>query len=201
MKKTVFLCLLLSLILSCSKNTPKPKLDTNKLQEKAKEALAYCKRKGLNTEYCILVDMGRHSGLYRLFVWNFKHQKIVKQGLVSHGCGNQPWGMTLSKNKVKFSNTANSHCSSKGKYRIGARAYSKWGIHIKYWLHGLEKTNSNAVKRVVVLHSWDKVQEKERFPNGTPEGWGCPAVSNEMMRYLDKKLRFAQRPVLLWIYE
>ncbi|MBS9768022.1 MAG: murein L,D-transpeptidase catalytic domain family protein [Flavobacteriaceae bacterium] len=201
MKKTVLLCLLLSLVLSCSKNTPKPKLDRNKLQEKTKEALFFCERKGLNTEYCILVDMGRHSGLYRLFVWDFKHQKSVKQGLVSHGCGNQPWGMTLSKDEVKFSNTPDSHCSSKGKYKIGARAYSQWGIHIKYWLHGLEQTNSNAVKRVIVLHSWDKVQEEERFPKGTPEGWGCPAVSNEMMRYLDEKLRFAQRPVLFWIYE
>ncbi len=30
--------------------------------EKAKEALEYCKNKGFNTDFCILVDMGIHSG-------------------------------------------------------------------------------------------------------------------------------------------
>ncbi|WP_317616906.1 murein L,D-transpeptidase catalytic domain-containing protein, partial [Elizabethkingia miricola] len=42
-------------------------------------------------------------------------------------------------------------------------------------MHGLEETNSNALKRVIVFHSWDKMSDEEVFPKGSPEGWGCPA--------------------------
>ncbi|WP_371267650.1 hypothetical protein [Flavobacterium sp.] len=28
---------------------------------------------------------------------------------------------------------------------------------MKYWLHGLESTNNNKVKRIVVLHTWNAV--------------------------------------------
>ncbi|MFA7446734.1 MAG: murein L,D-transpeptidase catalytic domain-containing protein, partial [Flavobacteriaceae bacterium] len=81
------------------------------------------------------------------------------------------------------------------------RDYSSWGIKIKYWLHGLEATNSNAMQRVVVLHSWEAVSDDEIYPNVSPLSWGCPAVSNEFMEFLDQKLQVAQKPVLLWIIE
>jgi hypothetical protein len=101
--------------------------------------------------------------------------------------------------KVKFSNTDNSHCTSAGKYKIGKRDYSTWGINVKYWLHGLEQTNSNAEKRIVVLHSWADVPDREIFPGYAPLSWGCPAVSDNFMRKLDTKLQKTKKPVLLWI--
>jgi hypothetical protein len=65
----------------------------------------------------------------------------------------------------------------------------------------MEKTNSNALKRTVVLHSWDAIPNQETYPDGIAESWGCPAVSNDFMTALDKILRVKTRPVLLWIYK
>ena len=103
--------------------------------------------------------------------------------------------------KAKFSNKSNSHCSSIGKYKIGKRDYSSWGVNIKYWLHGLEETNNKAVERVVVLHSWSAVSDLEIHPNYSPLSWGCPAVSDNFMRHLDSLLQQSPKPVLLWIVE
>jgi predicted aconitase len=89
----------------------------------------------------------------------------------------------------------------KGKYKIGKRDSSQWGIKIKYWLHGLEKSNETAVDRVVVLHSWEAVSNEEVYPEVSPLSWGCPAVSNDFMKKLDEKLKIAKKPVLLWIVD
>lgn len=69
---------------------------------------------------------------------------------------------------------------------------------MNYLLHGKEKTNSNAVKRAIVLHSWEAVSNDEVYPNGTPEGWGCPAISNESMKEIDEILK-QNKNVLMWI--
>ncbi|MDQ3100800.1 MAG: murein L,D-transpeptidase catalytic domain family protein [Bacteroidota bacterium] len=84
--------------------------------------------------------------------------------------------------------------SANGRTAIG-------GSGIKYVLHGLEPTNSNAQMRYVVFHSWEMVPDEEPYPDGTPEGWGCPIVSNNAMRLIDPKLKASQKPVLMWIYE
>ena len=172
----------------------------NRMKLKAKEALSYCESENFNTDYCILIDMSIHSGLNRFFVWDFKTDTISKSFLVSHGCGENPWSADFSKENPNFSNEDGSHCSSLGKYKIGQRAYSNWGIHIKYVLHGLEKTNSNALSRYVVFHSWEEVSNEEIYPSGTPEGWGCPTISNENFQLLAHILQKSKKPVLLWVY-
>lgn len=164
-------------------------------------ALVYSKRKGLNQEYCILVDMSKHSGKKRLFLWSFSEKRVVLSGLCSHGCGEAQWASDETKTSPVFSNTPESHCSSLGKYKIGKRGYSNWGINVNYKLHGLEKSNSNAYKRIIVLHSWVDIPDKEPYPAGTPEGWGCPSVSNSVMRKLDAILKKQKKPMLLWIYK
>lgn len=156
--------------------------------------------KGYNTNYCILVDMSLPSGVKRFMIWDFRKNAILVSGLVSHGCGINPWSGIWSKDKPTFSNVANSHCSSLGKYQVGDRAASAWGIHIKYYLKGLESTNSNAFIRNVVLHSWERVPDNEVYPNGTPEDWGCPAISNNIMKEVDALLRKQKKHLLLWIY-
>jgi hypothetical protein len=147
------------------------------------------------------VDLGRHSGLKRFFIWDFKRDAVRYSYLVSHGCGTMPWSWAWSKEKAVLSNDHGSHCSSEGKYRVGRRGYSNWGIHVNFKLHGLEKTNRNAYARQIVLHSWEKVPDEEIYPKGTPEGWGCPAISNKAMKVIDEKLRKSESPVLLWVYQ
>ena len=207
------ICLLLSFLLFQGKNTlllsvqkklesshdfKKMQLDTLGYLTKHIEALKFCNKKGLNKSWCILADMGRHSGAYRLLIWNLVDSFIDYSFLVSHGCGNKPWGMDLSKKKGKFSNVPESHCSSLGKYRIGKRGVSQWGIKVNYLLHGLDSSNNNALKRTIVLHSWEAISDQEIYPAGTPEGWGCPAVSNRSMGVLDSLIQSAKRPVLMW---
>ena len=167
---------------------------------KAEEALAYVESKGMNTDFCILIDFSLHSGYKRFFIWDFNAKRVVESFMVSHGAGNHSWSGTSSKDDPTFSNEDGSHLSSLGKYQIGERGWSNWGIHIKYLMHGLEETNSNALKRVIVLHSWELVTNEETYPEGTPEGWGCPAVSNEAMETIDGYLKGVEKPVLLWIY-
>lgn len=171
-----------------------------KTKEKAKEALVYCQTNKFNTDFCILIDMRVHSGLKRFFVWDFNKDTITHSFLVSHGCGSNPWATDYTKENPVFSNEDGSHCSSLGKYRIGQRAYSNWGVYIKYVLHGLEKTNSNALARYIVFHSWEETPNEEIFPDGTLEGWGCPTLSNENFQLIDPILKKSEKPVLMWIY-
>jgi L,D-transpeptidase catalytic domain len=167
---------------------------------KGKEALAFCKKKKYNTDFCFLVDMSIHSGKKRLFLWNFKTNKIEAKYMVGHGCGDESWGEDDTKDSPTFSNIVDSHRSSLGKYKLGERGFSNWGINIKYLMHGLEASNSNAQKRIVVFHSWEKMPQNEVFPAGSPEGWGCPTVANEDMIIIDKKLKTIAKPVLFWMY-
>lgn len=163
------------------------------------EAKLYCQKNKLNTSYFILVDLGIHSGKNRFYVYDFEKKKIANSYTVSHGCGDNAWGEDDSKENPKISNEFDSHCSSIGKYIIKNRGVSQWGIKVNYILIGKDITNSNAQKRAIVLHSWNAISNEEIYPDGTPEGWGCPALSNEAMTELDAKLKITKKPTLLWI--
>lgn len=178
----------------------KPGADFSKTKMKAEEALEFCTSGKFNTDFCILIDMSLHSGINRFFVWDFKTNSISKQYLVGHGCGSNSWSKDDSKSNPGFSNEDGSHLSALGKYKLEGRGYSDWGIHIKYLMHGLEDTNSNALKRFIVFHSWDKMSDEETFPEGSPEGWGCPTVSNNAMKEIDPMIQKSGKPVLMWIY-
>ncbi len=182
------------------KRENKPKVNVSKTDSKAREALTFCINNKFNDNFCILVDMGIHSGLNRFFIYDFKKKAITHQMLVGHGCCDYPWSQDWSKESPTFSNKDGSHCSALGKYKIGQRGWSDWGIHVKYVLHGLETTNSNAQSRYIVFHSWEKVSDTEVYPSGTPEGWGCPTISNKNMKIVDPMLKASGRPVLMWIY-
>lgn len=204
MIKFIYLSLFINILTSCIHHIQQEKtsiqVDVKKIKQKAQEAFQFCTAKKYNTEQCILIDMSIHSGKDRFFLWDFNKDTITYSSLVSHGCYIYGWNKENSKENPVFSNDNDSHCSSLGKYKIGERGVSQWGIKVKYLLHGLDKTNSNAVAREIVLHSWDAISAKEIYPNGTPEGWGCPAVSNICMQTIDPWLKTSNKPVLLWIF-
>ena len=165
------------------------------------EALVFCKSKNYNEDFYFLLDLSIHPGKNRFFIYEFKQKKIVNQNLVTHGSCDVLTENPNKWEKAKFSLKNDSHCSMKGKYEIGKRDYSQWGSHTKYWLHGLEETNKNAEKRVIVLHSWEAVSNTEVYPEVIALSWGCPAVSLDFFSVLDAKLKEIKKPVLLWIIE
>ncbi|HLN95122.1 MAG TPA: murein L,D-transpeptidase catalytic domain family protein [Flavobacterium sp.] len=191
---------LLLLFLCCGKPAekpaePEPKTDYKRFHV---EARTFCEQEGMNTDYYFLVDLKVHSGKPRFFIYDFSRGTIVDQNLVTHGACDVTPNPTKWET-ARFSDEPDSHCSAKGKYKIGKRDYSSWGIHVKYWLHGLEATNRSAEERVIVLHSWSAVKDGETYPAYSPLSWGCPAVSDAFMRKLDARLKQSRKPVLLWI--
>lgn len=186
--------------ISSEKVEERPEVNISEVADKAEEALKFCVSKKLSTDFCILIDMSLHSGIKRFFVWDFKTKSVIRKYLVGHGCGINSWSHDGSKDHPKFSNEDGSHLSSLGKYKLQGRGHSDWGINIKYLMHGLEETNSNALKRYIVFHSWDQMSDDEVFPKGSPEGWGCPTVSNNAMKEIDPLIQKTGKPVLMWIY-
>ena len=192
----------LLIVYSCSNGTANKNAvidDGLKYNELSSRAFSHCKKLNFDTTFYFVVDMSIHSGKNRFMVWDFSKQKVTQKALVTHGCGSNGWSSDASSTSPQFSNVCESHCSSLGKYKVSDRGYSQWGMHVKYLLHGLDSSNSNALKRTIVLHSWDAVPDKEIFPVGAPESWGCPAVSNEFMIKLDSMLQSSGKPVLLWM--
>lgn len=165
------------------------------------EALAYCKENDFNESCYFLIDMSVHSGKNRFFIYDFTTKTITDKKLVTHGSCDQFEENPDKWEKAAFDERVNSHCSMKGKFKIRKRDYSSWGIKVKYWLHGLEPTNQTAVERLVVLHSWSAVKNKEVYPKYSPLSWGCPAVSDDFMLVLDERLQQIPKPVLFWIIE
>ena len=167
-------------------------------EERITAATAFAAANGLDMKYAIFVDFSLASGKQRLFVIDLASKKILFKSLCCHGMGG---GSTPE--KPVFSNVSGSYCSSLGKYKTGARAYSQWGIHVHYKLHGFEKTNNNAFARVVVLHSYDPVPGSEIYPSSLPMGWslGCPVIANKCMTSIDSLIRKRNSQMLLWIYQ
>ena len=192
----LFGCLAIFLSFRSSKHT---KESITRINEKAEEALSFCKANDYNTDFCILIDMKIHSGKYRMFVYDFIGAKVEREALCAHGHGKDDKKSAGA--QPLFSNEEGSLLTSLGKYKIGIRSYSQYGINVHYKLHGLESTNNNAFKRIIVLHSFTPVPSTEMYPFHLPM-WshGCPVTDNDMMTWLDAKLKDTEKPVLLWIY-
>jgi len=134
-----------------------------------------------------VVDFTKPSTKKRMTIYNSKG-KPESSHLVAHGYGSG------KKYAETFSNRSGSGQSSLGLYQVGKTYYGKHGKSLK--LHGLEEgVNSSAYSRAIVLHSADYVSSKAKWENlKAGEGWrigrsaGCPAVSEEDMKYVLSKL-------------
>lgn len=45
------------------------------------EIYDYCKDEGYSTEYCLLTDFSKPSGIKRFYVYSFKENKIIHKSL------------------------------------------------------------------------------------------------------------------------
>ena len=163
-----------------------------RLKQKADDMALYAQQNHLNNRYCFMLDMKIESGKKRFFVYNLETDSVELAGLVTHGGG------TTNTGTIQFSNTPNSLCTSLGRYKIGNSYSGKFGLAFK--LFGLDKTNSNAYNRFVVLHSHGCVPNEEVAPLTICESWGCPTVAPGFLIELKKYIDQSDRPILMNIY-
>ncbi len=162
-------------------------------QVKALERYITAHKGKYSSAYGILIDMRLPSEHYRLFIVDLKKDSIVSMGLVAHGSGSE----TGNPDSLIFSNTPNSYMTSLGIYKIGSAYEGSFGR--SYRLHGLESTNDKAFARAVVLHPYMCVPDTEQdYP--ICNSLGCPMVSENYFKTIDKYVVGEKLPVLLKIY-
>ena len=164
-----------------------------KLRKKSIDAFGFTKKNGYNEKVCFLIDMTLPSSQNRFFVYDMEKDSTLESGLVTHGRCNQDW-----LEGRKYSNVPGCGCTSLGKYKVGYSYNGRFGL--AYKLYGLDKTNNNAFRRFVVLHSHECVPETE-VQNEICQSDGCPTVSPGFLRQLKKTMALSSKPILLWIFE
>ena len=125
---------------------------------KDKQALReYCRKKGLNTHLCVLVNYSIASGKPRFFIYDFDKQRIIYRCRCAHGLGG---GSTAR--KAIFSNSIGSKCSSLGKFMLTGIG----SAHFRncFRLRGLDESNNNAETRGILIHAASIVTKFRLLP-------------------------------------
>ncbi len=159
------------------------------------ETQTFLKANRFNPDFCIFVDFSAYTGKKRFMLYSFKEGKVVYSCKCASG-----------KNKSEFSNRVGSNLSSLGKYKIGRKRtlrnvngfgdISKWNIPC-YELHGLEKSNSNAYKRGILIHP-DPLLFNIPIPILLPNhSQGCFSIPESSFKELDIILSESKKPILL----
>ncbi|MDY3547398.1 murein L,D-transpeptidase catalytic domain family protein [Riemerella anatipestifer] len=201
--RTLCLFLFLNIWYSCDKeNIPLSSekstvIDDSFQQKRLKENVLivkkYIQNKNYNQDIVMLIDYKIPSGKYRFFVYSFKADKIVDRGLVAHGSDS----VNKGDNTLVFSNTENSYQSSLGKFKIGGSYNGQFGK--SYRLVGLDKSNSNALRRAIVLHSYHGIPNQE-IDGDISLSLGCPMVSHLFFKRLENYIYTSEKPILLYSY-
>ena len=184
-------------------------LSSKDRDERAEEALEYCKENGYSTDYCLLVDYGRHSGRVRFFLWDFEKEKPVLKSLCAHG-----YGKGSTARRPVFSNEIGSFCSSLGHYRVGKeKTMSKPKGRKALLLYGKDKTNSNALQRGILIHPVSlpnfsiyplliPVKVHKVFGHKIrPKSEGCITIPFRKYSKVVETVTSSNKPLMLWVYE
>ena len=179
------------------------------LDERAEEALEYCKENGYSTDYCLLVDYGWHSGRVRFFIWDFNKGKPVMKCLCAHS-----YGQGSTARKPVFSNEIGSFYSSLGHYRVGReKTMSKPKGRKALVLYGKDKTNSNALKRGILIRPVSlpnfpiyplliPVKVHKVFGHKIrPKSEGCITIPFRKYSRVVETVKSSSKPLMLWVYE
>jgi hypothetical protein len=178
--------------------TPAKPVDENKLltvrlRRHAGRLAAYAKAKGYNRQTAFLIDMQRHSGQKRFFIYDLQGDSVFHAGLVAHGSCDAGF-----MEAAQFSNTPECGCSSLGRYKVSYAYRGNFGR--SYKLEGLDSSNSNAFNRFIVLHAYSCVPDTETFPEPICNSRGCPMVSYNFRDTLASVIDKSRKPILMWVY-
>lgn len=133
-----------------------------------------------NQRYVVLIDMGKHSGVKRFFLFDLDTGKLERHN-VAHGSGSDPKHSGYAK---RFSNKPESNQSSLGAYRTSATYSGHNGYSLR--LDGLEGTNNNARRRLIVVHGAKYVNERESYAGRSS---GCPALDKKVSKSVIDRIR------------
>ena len=190
--KNIFFFLLF-LMFSCDSKSQENVKQSSIPFDKIEHVKDFIKNKKYNQELAIFINFRIPSNKFRFFIYDLKNNKILEKAIVAHGSGSVVEGS----NDLVFSNTENSYQSSLGKYEIGSSYIGKFGK--AYQLKGLDKTNSNALKRAIVLHSYYCISDVE-----TKElaclGLGCPMLSPNFFKVAEKYIDGSKKPIILYAF-
>ncbi|WP_265427749.1 murein L,D-transpeptidase catalytic domain-containing protein [Chryseobacterium sp. YIM B08800] len=186
--------LLFALLFLISCNPSKAQENTDILpKERISELKNYIKDKNYNQNLAVFINFKITSGKYRYFVYDLKNDKIVQKAIVSHGSGS----VIKNSNQLKFSNVEGSYQSSLGKYEIKESYSGQFGK--AYRLNGLDSTNSNAMQRAIVLHSFGCVPDHES-QNLACLSLGCPMLSIKAFNETAKHIDQSKKSIILYAF-
>ena len=161
--------------------------------ERFREVQSFVKDKNYNKEIAFFINFKINSGQNRFFIVDIKNNKILEKGIVAHGSGS----VIKDSEKLKFSNNEGSYQSSLGKYIIGSSYVGTFGK--SYRLQGLDSSNNNAMKRAIVLHKLACVSDLPS-KNLSCLSLGCPMVSPNFFKKVEKYIDSSSKPIILYAF-
>lgn len=175
--------------------TSKPDVIKTYLVSKVKitEIKTFLKGKKYNQDIAIFIDFKVPSNKFRFFLYDLKNEKILEKGLVAHGSGSEVAGSS----ELIFSNIENSYQTSLGKYEIANSYVGSFGK--SYRLKGLDKTNSAAMKRAIVMHPFQSIKDFEH-ENPSTLSLGCPMLSQNFFDTIAKYIDASKKPIIMYCY-
>lgn len=193
MKNLVFLSLLL--LFSCDSKSQEVSKSSSKSvpSEKIVQIKNFVKDTKYNQDLAIFINFRIPSNKFRFFIYDLKNDKILEKAIVAHGSGS----VVKGSNDLVFSNVENSYQSSLGKYQIGSSYVGTFGK--SYRLIGLDKTNSNAVKRAIVIHPYYCISDVET-QNLACLSLGCPMLSPNFFKVVEKYIDGSKKPIILYAF-
>ena len=167
----------------------------NDVPSNISEIQSYCQKNGYSTEYCLLTDFSKPSGIKRFYIYSFKEGKSLHKSLCAQGLG-----VNYNIFKSTFSNEIGCNYSSLGKYKVGGlRGMTNIRFAKGYTLYGLDSTNSNALVRGILIHNGNLGFETFPLPC-LPVSKGCFGVSTSMMNHIEEIKKQSKKPILLYAY-
>lgn len=133
-----------------------------------------------NQRYVVIIDMGLKSNQRRYVLFDLQNKTFTRY-LTTHGAGSD---RNNDGYLDSFSNTSGSNQTSKGFYRTVGTYTGKNGRSLR--LAGLSSTNSNAMKRAVVMHGANYVREKDNYAGRSN---GCPALDHKVVQGVIDKVK------------
>lgn len=193
MKNLVFLFLLL--LFSCDSKSQEVSTNSGNSipSEKIAQTKNFLKKTKYNQDLAIFINFRIPSNKFRFFIYDLKNDKILEKAIVAHGSGSVVKGT----NQLVFSNKENSYQSSLGKYQIGSSYVGSFGK--SYRLIGLDKTNSNAAKRAIVIHPYYCISDIET-QNLACLSLGCPMLSPNFFKVAEKYIDASKKPIILYAF-